>query len=79
MTDKLRSYLKPIRNLAHKADRRAHKGLNNRISAISYRHARKDALRLWGDYATEMAPEKMTIAAPWQTHQNNLAMPSKVA
>ena len=31
MTDKLRSYFKPIRNLAPGADQRAHKDLNNRI------------------------------------------------
>ena len=98
VTDKLRSYIKPIRNLASKADHRAHKGLNNpiegshrptrnreklmgrfksarqaqrflaahdqintvfrprryRLSAISYRHARSDALDLWKDYTLEM-------------------------
>jgi putative transposase len=31
VTDKLRSYFKPIRELAPNADHRAHKGLNNRI------------------------------------------------
>jgi putative transposase len=31
VTDKLRSYTKPIDNLAPGADHRAHKGLNNRI------------------------------------------------
>ena len=31
ITDKLRSYIKPIRDLAPGADHRAHKGLNNRI------------------------------------------------
>ncbi|MFT6671506.1 MAG: putative transposase, partial [Afipia broomeae] len=31
ITDKLRSYFKPIRDLAPNADHRAHKGLNNRI------------------------------------------------
>ena len=99
ITDKLRSYCKPIRELAPNADHRAHKGLNNpiegshrptrrrekimgrfkspvqaqrflaahdqintifrprryRLSAISYRHARKDAFELWHGYATEMA------------------------
>ena len=31
ITDKLRSYIKPIRDLEASADHRAHKGLNNRI------------------------------------------------
>ncbi|SFM73419.1 putative transposase [Shimia aestuarii] len=31
ITDKLRSYIKPIRHLAPNADHRAHKGLNNLI------------------------------------------------
>jgi putative transposase len=31
VTDKLRSYFKPIRELTPNADHRAHKGLNNRI------------------------------------------------
>jgi putative transposase len=31
ITDKLRSYIRPICNLAANADHRAHKGLNNRI------------------------------------------------
>jgi len=31
ITDKLRSYLKPIRNMIPKADHRSHKGLNNRV------------------------------------------------
>ena len=38
--DKLRSYLKPIRQLAPDADHRAHKGLNNRIEG-SHRPTRK--------------------------------------
>ena len=40
VTDKLRSYLKPIRQLAPDADHRAHKGLNNRIEG-SHRPTRK--------------------------------------
>ena len=40
ITDKLRSYIRPIRNLAAKADHRAHKGLNNRIEG-SHRPPRK--------------------------------------
>lgn len=40
VTDKLRSYFKPIRDLAPGADHRAHKGLNNRIEG-SHRPTRK--------------------------------------
>jgi putative transposase len=40
ITDKLRSYIKPIRKLAGGADHRAHKGLNNRIEG-SHRPTRK--------------------------------------
>ena len=40
VTDKLRSYIKPIRTQAPKADHRAHKGLNNRAEG-SHRPTRK--------------------------------------
>lgn len=40
ITDKLRSYFKPIRDLAPGVDHRAHKGLNNRIEG-SHRPTRK--------------------------------------
>ena len=40
ITDKLRSYIKPIRALAPDADHRAHKGLNNAID-VSHRPTRK--------------------------------------
>tara|TARA_R100000750_G_scaffold1739_2_gene1598 strand:+ start:1680 stop:2120 length:441 start_codon:yes stop_codon:yes gene_type:complete len=40
VTDKLRSYIKPIRALAPEADHRAHKGLTNRIEG-SHRPIRK--------------------------------------
>lgn len=40
ITDKLRSYIRPIRNLVANADHRAHKGLNNRIEG-SHRPTRK--------------------------------------
>ncbi|MEL6520859.1 MAG: IS6 family transposase [Pseudomonadota bacterium] len=40
ITDKLRSYIKPIRTVAPHADHRAHKGLNNRIEG-SHRPTRK--------------------------------------
>ena len=40
ITDKLRSYIKPIKELAANADHRAHKGLNNAIE-VSHRPTRK--------------------------------------
>lgn len=40
ITDKLRSYIKPIQALAPSADHRAHKGLNNAIE-VSHRPTRK--------------------------------------
>lgn len=40
ITDKLRSYIKPIKALAPQADHRAHKGLNNAIE-VSHRPTRK--------------------------------------
>lgn len=40
ITDKLRSYIKPIRTLAPDADHRAHNGLNNAIE-VSHRPTRK--------------------------------------
>ena len=40
VTDRLRSYFKPIRELAPNADHRAHKGLNNRIEG-SHRPTRR--------------------------------------
>ncbi len=40
ITDKLRSYIKPIRKLAPEADHRTYKGLNNRIEG-SHRPTRK--------------------------------------
>ena len=40
VTDKLRSYIKPIKTLAPDADHRAHKGLNNAIE-VSHRPTRK--------------------------------------
>tara|TARA_B100000767_G_scaffold186192_1_gene173662 strand:- start:51 stop:743 length:693 start_codon:yes stop_codon:yes gene_type:complete len=40
VTDKLRSYIKPIKSLAPGADHRAHKGLNNRVEG-SHRPTRK--------------------------------------
>jgi putative transposase len=41
ITDKLRSYIKPIKILAPDADHRSHKGLNNAIG-VSHRPTRED-------------------------------------
>ncbi len=46
ITDKLRSYIKPIRGLAPDADHRAHKGLNNRIEG-SHRPTRRREGNAW--------------------------------
>ena len=40
ITDKLRSYFKPVKTLAPNADHRAHKGLNNAIE-VSHRPTRR--------------------------------------
>lgn len=40
ITDKLRSYIKPVKTVAPSADHRAHKGLNNAIE-VSHRPTRK--------------------------------------
>ena len=115
VSDKLRSYRKPIRALLAGTDHRAHKGLNNRIegshrstrkreklmgrfkspaqaqrflaehdqinaifrprryqlSAISYRHARKDAFDLWKSYDRVKRAESTRD----QCCDNKLAMP----
>ncbi|MES0865046.1 DDE-type integrase/transposase/recombinase, partial [Ruegeria sp. SCPT10] len=56
ITDKLRSYFKPIRDLAPGADHRAHKGLNNRIE---------------GSHRTTRKREKMMgrFKSPWQAQR----------
>ncbi len=51
ITDKLRSYIKPIKSLAPKADHRAHKGLNNVIE-VSHRSTRKREKILAGSNLT---------------------------
>ena len=44
ITDKLRSYVRPIRNLAPNADHRAHKGLNNRIEGSHWPTRKREKL-----------------------------------
>jgi len=51
ITDKLRSYFKPIRDLVPCADHRAHKGLNNRIEG-SHRPTRRREKILGGFITT---------------------------
>jgi len=47
ITDKLRSYIKPIRQLAPDADHRAHKGLNNRIEGAHRPTRKQEKLMGW--------------------------------
>ncbi|MBN8184701.1 IS6 family transposase [Roseibium aggregatum] len=44
VTDKLRSYIKPIQNLAPDADHRAHKGLNNRIENAHHQTRKREKI-----------------------------------
>lgn len=44
ITDKLRSYIKPIRDLAPNADHRAHKGLNNLIEGSHWPTRKREKL-----------------------------------
>ncbi len=52
ITDKLRSYVKPIKILAPDADHRAHKGLNNAIE-VSHRPTRKRE-KLFGKFKSHI-------------------------
>ncbi len=56
ITDKLRSYIKPIRQLAPDADHRAHKGINNRIEG-SHRPTRKRE-KLMGRFKSPRQPQR---------------------
>ncbi|WP_132446326.1 IS6 family transposase [Sulfitobacter indolifex] len=60
ITDKLRSYFKPIRDLAPGADHRAHKGLNNRIEG-SHRPTRKQE-KLMGRFKTPRQAQRFLAA-----------------
>ncbi|WP_134681453.1 IS6 family transposase [Paracoccus ravus] len=60
ITDKLRSYIKPIRELAPGADHRAHKGLNNRIEG-SHRPTRKRE-RLMGKFKSPRQAQRFLAA-----------------
>ncbi|GLT11976.1 hypothetical protein GCM10007928_42090 [Sulfitobacter porphyrae] len=60
ITDKLRSYFRPIRDLAPGADHRAHKGLNNRIEG-SHRPTRKRE-KLMGRFKSRQQAQRFLTA-----------------
>lgn len=60
ITDKLRSYIKPIRQMAPNADHRAHKGINNRIEG-SHRPTRKRE-KLMGRFKSSRQAQRFLFA-----------------
>ena len=60
ITDKLRSYFKPIKTLAPDADHRAHKGLNNAIE-VSHRHTRKRE-KIFGGFKSHRQAQRFLSA-----------------
>lgn len=72
ITDKLRSYIKPIRNLVPNADHRAHKGLNNRIEG-SHRPTRKRE-KLMGRFKSPRQAQRFLAA---QDQINTLFRPRR--
>uniref|UniRef100_UPI00110988DF IS6 family transposase n=1 Tax=Poseidonocella sp. HB161398 TaxID=2320855 RepID=UPI00110988DF len=60
ITDKLRCYIKPIRELAPGAEHRAHKGLNNRIEG-SHRPTRKRE-KLMGKFKSARQAQRFLAA-----------------
>ena len=60
ITDKLRSYFKPIRDLVPRADHRAHKGLNNMIEG-SHRPTRKRE-KLMGRFKSPQQAQRFLAA-----------------
>jgi len=56
ITDKLRSYIKPIKTLAPDADHRAHKGLNNAIE-VSHRPTRKRE-KIFGGFKSQRQAQR---------------------
>ena len=60
ITDKLRSYFAPLRNLAPGADHRAHKGLNNRIEG-SHRPTRKRE-KIMGRFKSQRQAQRFLAA-----------------
>jgi len=66
ITDKLRSYIKPVKTLAPNADHRAHKGLNNAIE-VSHRPTRKRE-KIFGKFKSHWQAQRFLAAH----HQINL-------
>lgn len=60
ITDKLRSYIKPIKILAPDADHRAHKGLNNAIE-VSHRPTRKRE-KIFGRFKSHLQAQRFLSA-----------------
>ncbi|WP_162652985.1 IS6 family transposase [Lentilitoribacter sp. Alg239-R112] len=60
ITDKLRSYIKPIKTLAKNADHRAHKGLNNAIE-VSHRPTRKRE-KIMGRFKSHRQAQRFLLA-----------------
>lgn len=60
ITDKLRSYFKPIRNLAPDADHRAHKGLNNLVEG-SHRPTRRRE-KIMGRFKSQRQAQRFLAA-----------------
>jgi len=60
ITDKLRSYIKPICNLTPNADHRAHKGLNNRIEG-SHRPTRRRE-KIVGRFKSQRQAQRFLVA-----------------
>jgi putative transposase len=60
ITDKLHSYIKPIRALAPNADHRAHKGLNNAIE-LSHRSTRKRE-KIFGQFKSAHQAQRFLTA-----------------
>ncbi|MEP3778459.1 MAG: DDE-type integrase/transposase/recombinase [Shimia thalassica] len=60
ITDKLRSYIKPVKTLAPNADHRAHKGLNNAIE-VSHRPTRKRE-KIFGSFKSDRQAQRFLAA-----------------
>jgi len=60
ITDKLRSYIKPIKILAPDADHRSHKGLNNAIE-VSHRPTRKRE-KIFGKFKSHRQAQRFLAA-----------------
>ena len=55
VTDKLRSYTKPIRQMGKGVDHRSHKGLNNRVENAHQRRSQfQKAKETWQNVASEI-------------------------